>query len=108
MPSFSVSEWEIAEAEGLNDEEIRELMFSSHEAALEDAEFNGWFPPEQAEWMDTLMNQMWNGDYDHCGGLSGFPMAWYELVNKYNNTKVKLPNLDRFGSLLFVVESSYE
>jgi hypothetical protein len=63
--------WDIAEVEGLNDDEIRELMFSSHDAALEDADINGWFPPEQVEWMDTHMNQMWNSDYDHCGGLSG-------------------------------------
>jgi len=63
--------WEIAEAEGLSDKEIRELMFSSHDAALEDAEVDGWLTPEQADWMDKHMNQMWNGDYDHCAGVSG-------------------------------------
>ena len=67
----SESLWEIAEAEGLSDEEIRELMFSSHDAALEDAEVDGWLTPEQADWMDKHMNQMWNGDYDHCAGVSG-------------------------------------
>jgi hypothetical protein len=60
------SPWEIAVAEGLSDEEIRELMFSSHDAALEDAEVNGWLTSE-----DEHMNQMWSGDYDHCGGVSG-------------------------------------
>jgi hypothetical protein len=65
------SHWEIAEAEGLSDEEIRDLMFSSHDAALEDAEVDDWLTPEQAEWMNDHMNQMWDGDYDHCGGLSG-------------------------------------
>lgn len=63
--------WDIAEAEGLNDDEIRELMLSSHDAAREDVDINGWFSPEQAEWMDEHMNQMWDGDYDHCGGSSG-------------------------------------
>ena len=63
--------WDIAEAEGLNDDELRELMFSSHGAALADAVAYGWLTPEQADWMDEHMNQMWDGDYDHCGGLSG-------------------------------------
>ena len=63
--------WEIAEAEGLSDEGIRELMFSSHDATLENAEINGWLTPEQADWMNEHMNQMWDGDYDHCGGVSG-------------------------------------
>ncbi len=63
--------WEIAVAEGLSDEEIKELMFSSHNAALEDAEVNGWLTPEQTDWMDEHMNQMWSGDYDHCGGVNG-------------------------------------
>jgi hypothetical protein len=63
--------WEIAEGEGLSDEEIRELMFSSHYAALEDAVLEGLLNQEQAEWMNEHMNQMWDGDYDHCGGVSG-------------------------------------
>jgi Spy/CpxP family protein refolding chaperone len=63
--------WEIAEAEGLSDEEIRELMFSSHDAALENAEINDWLTPEQSDWMNEHMNQMWDGDYDHCGEVSG-------------------------------------
>ena len=70
MPSFSVSVWEIAEVEGLNDNEIRELMFSSHDAALEDAVVDGWITPEQADWMDKHMSKMWNGDYIHFGEVS--------------------------------------
>lgn len=63
--------WEIAVAEGLTDEEVSELMFSSHDAALENAEINGWLTPEQADWMNEHMNQMWTGDGNHCGDMSG-------------------------------------
>jgi hypothetical protein len=63
--------WDIAEAEGLNDDEIRDLMFSSHGATLAAAVTEGWLAPEQADWMDEHMNQMWDGDYDHCGGGRG-------------------------------------
>jgi hypothetical protein len=74
--------WEIAETEGLSVEEIQELMFSAHDVALEDAVANGWLTQEQAEWMDTHMEQMWDGDR-HCsgGGYSGISghrggMSW--------------------------------
>ena len=67
-----MSEWGIAEAEGLTDEEISELMLSSHDAALEDIVLEGLLTPEQVDWMDNHMNQMWDGDYDHCRGESGF------------------------------------
>jgi hypothetical protein len=66
--------WQIAAAEGLTDEEIRDVMLSAHDLALEDAVADGWLPEEQAEWMDTHMEQMWSGDYQsdefdaHCGG----------------------------------------
>ena len=63
--------WEIAVAEGLTDEEISELMFSSHDAALEDAVLEGLLTPEQADWMNEHMNQMWTGDGNHCGDMSG-------------------------------------
>ena len=53
--------WEIAEAEGLSTEEIQDLMFSAHDVALEDAVANGWLTQEQADWMDSHMDQMWEG-----------------------------------------------
>jgi hypothetical protein len=59
--------WEIAEAEGLSDEEIQDLMFSAHDVALEEAVANGWLTEEQAEWMEDHMNGMWEGG-NHCGG----------------------------------------
>jgi hypothetical protein len=63
--------WDIAKAEGLSYQEIRELMFSAHEAALEDAVADDRLTQEQADWMDGHMNQMWNGGYDHCEGAYG-------------------------------------
>lgn len=62
--------WEIAEGEGLSYEEIRVLMFSAHDTAFEDAVDKGWLTQEQADWMDGHMNQMWDGELDHCGGMS--------------------------------------
>lgn len=65
--------WEIAETEGLTADEIRELMSSAHDIALEDAVANGWMSEEQAEWMDDHMEQRWLGDGTgtgfggHCG-----------------------------------------
>jgi len=66
--------WQIAAADGLTDEEIRDVMLSAHDLALEDAVANGWLMEEQAEWMDAHMEQIWSGNYqnggfgDHCGG----------------------------------------
>lgn len=66
--------WEIAAAEGLSSDEIRQVMDSAHDAALEDAVTNGWLSPEQAEWMEEHMESMWNGNGEdsgfggHCGG----------------------------------------
>lgn len=63
--------WEIAEAEGLSAEEIQELMFSAHDVALEDAVANGWLTEEQAEWMDSHMQQQMLEGGSHCGGRNG-------------------------------------
>jgi hypothetical protein len=66
--------WQIAAAEGLTDEEIRDVMLSAHDLALEDVVTKGLLTEEQAEWMDAHMEQMWSGDYEnggfsgHCGG----------------------------------------
>ena len=67
------SHWEIAEAEGLSDEVIKELMISSHDAALEDAEVDGWLTPRQADWMNDHIKQMWDGEFgNHCDGVSRY------------------------------------
>ena len=63
--------WEIAAAEGLTDEEIRQLMFSTHDAVFTEAMNEGLLTSDQADWMNDHMNQMWTGDDDHCGGMSG-------------------------------------
>lgn len=68
--------WEIARAEGLSEAEIRELMFSAHDTVLENAVGEGWFTQEQVDWMDEHMNQMWDGDYNHCGGGGWHGMGW--------------------------------
>lgn len=60
--------WEIAEAEGLSESEIQDLLLSAHDEALEYAVAEGWLTAEQAEWMAERMGQMWDGQYNHCGG----------------------------------------
>jgi hypothetical protein len=62
--------WQIAAAEGLSAEEIQDLMFSAHDAALEEAVANGWLTQEQADWMDSHMEQMWEGG-SPCGSQDG-------------------------------------
>lgn len=57
------SMWEIAQNEGLSDEEINQLMFSAHDAALENSLNEGWLTRDQAEWMDEHMNMMMNWDF---------------------------------------------
>ena len=70
--------WEIAAEEGLSDKEIRTLMESVHDSALEEAVANGLLTPEQADWMGEHMQGMWSGESNgyggHCGGMG-----------KYNN-----------------------
>ena len=66
--------WQIAETEGMNIEEFKDLMILTHDIALEDAVANGQLTEGQAEWMDAHMDQMWSGEYinnsfiGHCGG----------------------------------------
>ncbi len=62
--------WEIAKAEGLSTEEIQDLMSSAHNAALEEAVANGWLTQEQSDWMDSHMEQMWEGG-SPCGSQNG-------------------------------------
>jgi hypothetical protein len=62
--------WEIAESEGLGTEEIQNLMDSAHDLALEDAVAKGYLTQEEAEWMNSHMETMWEGD-NHCGKQNG-------------------------------------
>jgi len=73
--------WEIAQAEGLSEAEIRELMFSAHDTVLENAVSEGWLTRDQVDWMDEHMNQMWDGDYNHCGGdtWKGATGSWHGM-----------------------------
>jgi len=67
--------WQIAEAEGLSAEEIQDLMLSAHDAALEDAVVNGWLTQEQADWMDSHMEGMWEGG-SPCSRQDGTGIIW--------------------------------
>jgi hypothetical protein len=73
--------WEISRAEGLSEAEIRDLMFSAHDTVLENAVSEGWLTQDQADWMDQHMDQMWDGDYNHCGGgtWNGAGGGWHGM-----------------------------
>lgn len=73
--------WEVAQAQGLSDEQITELMEQAHDAALEQLVADGVLTQEQADWMDDHMEQMWAGGYGpgSCHGANstgGFPGAF--------------------------------
>lgn len=64
--------WEIAASQGLQDEEIANLMSEAHDKALEKAVDAGLLTQEQADWMDEHMEQMWSLDGSGFGGCHGY------------------------------------
>ncbi|HEX6304820.1 MAG TPA: hypothetical protein VFZ76_11560, partial [Anaerolineales bacterium] len=57
---------------GFNVETFRELMIEARTEALNQAAADGVISQEQAEWMQSRMNQMWSNGYGpgsgHCDG----------------------------------------
>lgn len=67
--------WQIAQAEGLSDEQIQQLMQDAHDQALQAAVDAGELTQEQADWMDQHMESMWSGefsDFGPCHGTNGW------------------------------------
>lgn len=71
--------WQIALAEGLTEEQIRELMENVHDQALQAAVNVGELTQEQADWMDEHMEYMWSGEYRGFGPCHG--------SNDWNNSE---------------------
>lgn len=63
--------WQIAQAQGLSDEEIQQLMLDAHDKALDAAVEAGTLTQEQADWMDQHMELMWSADGAGFGGCHG-------------------------------------
>ena len=63
--------WQIAQAQGLSDEEIQQLMLDAHDKALDAAVEAGTLTQEQADWMDQHMESMWSADGAGFGGCHG-------------------------------------
>ncbi|MBN1148732.1 MAG: hypothetical protein JXA78_15840 [Anaerolineales bacterium] len=61
--------WELAEEQGLSDEEFRDLMIEARTKAIEQMLADGVLTQEQADWMLDRMNQMWK----FGGGLGPCP-----------------------------------
>ena len=64
------SMWEIAQAQGLSDDQVYELMEQAHETSLDAAVSEGVISQEQAEWMDEHMDQMHSNEFGY-GGCHG-------------------------------------
>ena len=66
--------WQIAESQGLSEEQTQQLMLDAHDKALDNAVEAGLLTQEQADWMDQHMESMWSGDgagFDGCHGATG-------------------------------------
>jgi hypothetical protein len=63
--------WQIAQAQGLSDDQIQQLMLDAHDKALDKAVEAGLLTQDQAEWMDGHMESMWSGDFNGFGGCHG-------------------------------------
>jgi Spy/CpxP family protein refolding chaperone len=63
--------YDIAKAQNLNDEQIKELLEQAHDEALKAAVAAGVLTQEQADWMNQRMEQKWAGGFP--GGAGGCP-----------------------------------
>lgn len=63
--------WQIAQAQGLSDEQIQQVMLDAHDKALDEAVKAGLLTQEQADWMDQHMESMWSGNFSGFGGCHG-------------------------------------
>jgi hypothetical protein len=84
--------WQIAQSQGLNQDQIQQLMLDAHDKALDKAVQAGLLTQEQADWMDQHMESMWSGDgagFGGChganGGSSSTPGTRYGPMMRGNN-----------------------
>ena len=70
--------WQIAQAEGLNNEDIQTLMQVAHDQTLQAMVDAGQLTQEQANWMDEHMDSMWSGEFNNFGYCHG--------ANSWNNS----------------------
>jgi hypothetical protein len=63
--------WQIAQAQGLSQEQTQQVMLEAHDKALDQAVEAGLLTQDQADWMDQHMESMWSGDFSGFGGCHG-------------------------------------
>ncbi len=65
--------YQIAQSQGLSQEQIQQVMEDAHDQALEQAVKDGTLTQAQADWMDQHMELMWSGDFGGagCHGFNG-------------------------------------
>ena len=66
--------WDVARAQGLSDDQVSVLMAEAHNQAVKEAVAAGVITQEQADWMNSHMQQMHgNGFSGGCHGGTGTP-----------------------------------
>ncbi|RPI27022.1 MAG: LysM peptidoglycan-binding domain-containing protein, partial [Chloroflexota bacterium] len=62
--------WQIAQDQGLSEDEFVQAMTDAHAEALEKAVAEGVITQEQADWMSQHMSQMGTAGFGACPGWS--------------------------------------
>ena len=63
--------YQVAQSQGLTDEQVTDLMEQAHDTALKAAVAAGTISQEQADWMDSHMEQMWQNGGTGFGACHG-------------------------------------
>jgi len=63
--------WQIAQSQGLTEEQAQQVVLDAHDKALDQAVESGLLTQEQADWMDSHMESMWSGSGAGYGGCHG-------------------------------------
>ena len=59
--------YQIAQSQGLSQEQIQQVIEDAHDQALDQAVKDGALTQEQADWMDQHMESMWSGTFGGFG-----------------------------------------
>ncbi len=86
--------YQIAQSQGLSQEQIQQVIEDAHDQALDQAVKDGTLTQAQADWMDQHMESMWSGNY----GASGCPGFNGGVGNRNANPRNANPGGSNSGS----------
>jgi hypothetical protein len=82
--------WQIAQDKGFTQEQFRELVVKARNEALEKMVEDGVITREQADWMKSRMDSMWDWMQQNGGGFGGCPgMDGFGGRGHWNNPPVE-------------------